>query len=276
MSNESDQKEYKLGSLDYQGEPTIIELENGLKIGRGHFTIISGPCSVESKDQIVSTAGQLKDLGVDILRGGAYKPRTSPYSFQGMEESGLDMLVEAKIRTGLPIISEIVDPRDIDKFQDVDIIQVGTRNSQNYSLLKELGKTNKPILLKRAMAGRLEDLLLSAEYILSQGNKNVILCERGIRTFETATRNTLDLSAVPVLKSMTHLPVFVDPSHGVGDSRFVVDMALAATAAGADGLMIESHLSPKDALTDADQCIGMDTLRVCLGKVRKIREVIDK
>lgn len=276
LSFELTNTSYKLTSLAYQPQPTIIDLANGLKIGRGHFNIISGPCSVESKDQIVQTAQELKAMGVQILRGGAYKPRTSPYSFQGMELEGIKMLLAAKEATGLPIVSEIMDPRDLEYFEDIDILQIGTRNSQNYRLLKEVGKTQKPVLLKRAMAGSLEDLLLSAEYILAEGNPNVILCERGIRTFEQATRNTLDLSAVPVLKSMTHLPIVVDPSHGVGKSAYVPDMALAATAAGADALMIESHLNPAQALSDGDQCLDMARLEETLAKVWQIRKIIDQ
>lgn len=232
-------------------EPTGIES----KIGGGNFSIIAGPCSVESEEQVISIAEDVKASGAGFLRGGAFKPRTSPYAFQGMRATGIEYLLEAKEKTGLPIVSEIMDISQIDLFKDVDVIQVGARNMQNFELLKALGHTDKPILLKRGLSSTLEELLMSAEYIMAGGNEQVILCERGIRTFETATRNTLDLSAIPWLKEKTHLPVVVDPSHATGIRELVLPMALAATAAGADGLMVEVHNDPAHALCDGPQSL---------------------
>jgi len=226
-----------------------------IKIGDGNFQIIAGPCLVESKEQICAIAKEVKKSGASMLRGGAFKPRTSPYAFQGLGEEGIKLLLEAKRETGLPVVTEITDISHLHFFDGVDMIQVGARNMQNFELLKELGKQNKPVLLKRGLSSTLEELLLSAEYILSGGNKNVILCERGIRTFETATRNTLDLSAIPLLKSMSPLPVIVDPSHATGISSLVKPMSLAAVAAGSDGLMIEVHTDPKNALCDGAQSL---------------------
>ena len=225
-------------------------------IGGGNFQIIAGPCSVESEEQVCYIAEKVKESGAGLLRGGAFKPRTSPYSFQGLKGDGLRLLVEAKEKTGLPIVSEIMNAVHIPMFEEaVDLIQVGARNMQNFELLKELGKINKPILLKRGLANTIDELLMSAEYIMAGGNENVILCERGIRTFETRTRNTLDLSAIPVLKKLTHLPIVIDPSHAMGYSHLVKPMAMAATVAGADGLMIEVHNNPSKALCDGPQSL---------------------
>ena len=236
--------------------------------------MIAGPCSVESEEQIIEVAQAVKDAGADILRGGAFKPRTSPYAFQGLKDEGIRMLLEAKKATGLPIITEIMNARSLDLFEDVDIIQVGARNMQNFDLLQELGKTNKPILLKRGLANTLQELLMSAEYIMSEGNENIILCERGIRTFEQYTRNTLDLSAVPVLHELTHLPVVIDPSHATGRASLVPSMAAAAAAAGADGIMIEVHNNPSKALCDGAQSLTPEQFTKVNQTVTKIREAI--
>ena len=238
---------YKQANRKFHPKDTIIQCGD-VRIGGGYFAMIAGPCSVESEDQIIAVAKAVKESGANILRGGAFKPRTSPYAFQGMKDEGIRLLLEAKKETGLPIVTEIMNINTLDLFNDVDIIQVGARNMQNFDLLKELGKTRKPILLKRGLANTLQELLMSAEYIMSEGNENIILCERGIRTFETATRNTLDLAAVSVLHELSHLPVVVDPSHATGKARLVAPMACAATAANADGLMIEVHNNP--ALSD--------------------------
>ena len=254
-------------------QDTVVCVGNA-KIGGGHFAMIAGPCSVESEAQIIEVATAVKASGADILRGGAFKPRTSPYAFQGMKDAGIRLLLKAKAVTGLPIITEIMNISALDLFADVDIIQVGARNMQNFDLLKELGKTDKPILLKRGLANTLEELLMSAEYIMSEGNENVILCERGIRTFETATRNTLDLSAVSILHELTPLPVVVDPSHATGKARLVPPMALAATAAGADGIMVEVHNNPSCALCDGAQSLTPVQFDALNHKIQKIREVI--
>lgn len=248
------QEPYKNANRKFHPEDTVIDI-NGVKIGGGNFQIIAGPCSVETEEQICEVARNVKASGATLLRGGAFKPRTSPYSFQGLQRQGLDLLLEAKSITGLPIVTEIMDISQLDLFSDVDIIQVGARNMQNFMLLKELGKIRKPILLKRGLSSTLEELLMSAEYIMAGGNDKVILCERGIRTFETYTRNTLDLAAVPVLKKLTHLPIIVDPSHSTGKASLVEPMSLAATAAGADGLIIEVHNDPQHALCDGPQSI---------------------
>ncbi len=229
---------------------------SGVKIGEGSFTVIAGPCSVESEAQIIEVAEDVKKSGAKLLRGGAFKPRTSPYSFQGMGGDGLKLLLEAKKATGLPIVTEIMNINHLNLFADVDVIQVGARNMQNFDLLKELGHSNKPILLKRGLANTIEELLMSAEYIMAGGNTNVILCERGIRTFETKTRNTLDLSAVPMLKKLSHLPVVIDPSHATGLAWMVPPMAKCAVAAGADGLMVEVHNDPAKALCDGAQSLN--------------------
>ena len=264
---------FKQANRKFHPKDTIIEVGDA-KIGGGHFAMIAGPCSVESEEQIVEVAQAVKASGANILRGGAFKPRTSPYAFQGLKAEGLRLLLEAKKATGLPIITEIMNARSLDMFDDVDIIQVGARNMQNFDLLQELGKTNKPVLLKRGLANTLQELLMSAEYIMSEGNENVILCERGIRSFETYTRNTLDLSSVPVLHELTHLPVIVDPSHATGKSKLVAPMAAAATAAGADGLMIEVHNNPSCALCDGAQSLTPAQFDVVSRSVRAIREVM--
>ena len=245
---------YKLANRRFHPEDTRVAVGD-TRIGEGRFCVIAGPCSVESEAQLLEVANAVKESGATCLRGGAFKPRTSPYSFQGLENKGLELLREARRVTGLPIVTEIMSVSDLPLFEDVDVLQVGARNMQNFELLKHLGKTNKPILLKRGLANTLEELLMSAEYIMSEGNERVILCERGIRTFETATRNTFDISAVPMLRSMTHLPVVVDPSHATGKSMLVPSMALAGVIAGADGLIIEVHNNPSKALCDGAQSL---------------------
>ena len=265
---------YKQANRKFHPDDTVIDLGNGIKIGGGSFQIMAGPCSVESREQIIEIAKAVKKSGVNIFRGGAFKPRTSPYAFQGMRAEGLELLMEAKKETGMPIVTEIMDASHIDLFENVDIIQVGARNMQNFELLKELGKLDKPIFLKRGLSGTLQELLMSAEYIMAGGNTKVILCERGIRTFETATRNTLDLSAVPLLKEKTHLPVIIDPSHASGIARLVKPMSYAAAACGADGLMIEVHNNPAKALCDGPQALTPEQFdEVCRG-VEKIRNAI--
>lgn len=264
---------FKQANRKFHPNDTIVQAGN-VKIGGGYFAMIAGPCSVESEEQIIAVATAVKEAGADILRGGAFKPRTSPYAFQGLKGEGIHLLLEAKKATGLPIITEIMNIKALDLFADVDIIQVGARNMQNFDLLQELGKTKKPILLKRGLANTLQELLMSAEYIMSEGNENVILCERGIRTFETYTRNTLDLSAVPVLHELTHLPVIVDPSHATGKSRLVAPMAAAAAASGADGLMIEVHNNPSCALCDGAQSLTPDQFVEVNQTVRRIQEAL--
>lgn len=264
---------FKQANRKFHPKDTIVTVGDR-KIGGGYFAVIAGPCSVESEEQIVEVATAVKEAGADILRGGAFKPRTSPYAFQGMKDEGIQLLLKAKAATGLPIITEIMNISALDLFQDVDIIQVGARNMQNFDLLKELGKTQKPVLLKRGLANTLQELLMSAEYIMSEGNENVILCERGIRSFETATRNTLDLSAVSVLHELSHLPVIVDPSHATGKSRLVPPMAAAATAAGADGIMVEVHNNPACALCDGAQSLTPDQFSDLYRRIMRIREAI--
>lgn len=264
---------YKQANRKFHPKDTVVEIGN-VKIGGGHFAMIAGPCSVESEDQIISVAQSVKASGAKLLRGGAFKPRTSPYAFQGMKGEGIQLLLKAKEATGLPIVTEIMNISTLDLFADVDLIQVGARNMQNFDLLKELGKTSKPILLKRGLANTLEELLMSAEYIMSEGNDQVILCERGIRTFETATRNTLDLSAVSVLHGITHLPVVVDPSHATGKAKLVTPMACAAAACGADAIMIEVHNNPACALCDGAQSLTPVQFDELSRKVMQIREVI--
>lgn len=266
---------YKLVSRSFQTENTIIKVGD-VEFGGKDLVMIAGPCSVESGAQIEEIAKLVKKSGANILRGGTYKPRKSPYFFQGLGSEGIDYLVEAKKKLGIPIVSEIPSIEKIDEFKDVDILQVGARNMQNYELLKALGKTNKPILLKRGMSNTIEELLLSAEYIASFGNNKIILCERGIRTFETATRNTLDLSAVCLLKKLTHLPVLVDPSHATGNWELVESMSLAAIASGCDGLMIEVHNNPNSALSDGGQSIKVDRFDNIVNKGRKIAEIIGR
>ena len=264
---------FKQANRKFHPNDTIIDI-NGIKVGGGYFVTIAGPCSIESEEQIIGIAKAVKESGAHILRGGAFKPRTSPYAFQGLKDAGIKMLLEAKQETGMPIITEIMNIRALDLFENVDIIQVGARNMQNFDLLQELGKTHKPILLKRGLANTLQELLMSAEYIMSEGNENIILCERGIRTYETYTRNTLDVSAVPVLHELSHLPVIVDPSHATGKAALVPPMALAATAAGADGIMVEVHNNPACALCDGAQSLTPAQFSELSYNVQKIREVI--
>ncbi|MBQ6906401.1 MAG: 3-deoxy-7-phosphoheptulonate synthase [Clostridia bacterium] len=260
---------FKNVNRKFHPDDTIVSVGDAL-VGGGNFAIIAGPCSVESEEQIIAVAKSVKQSGATMLRGGAFKPRTSPYDFQGLRAEGIELLLEAKKETGLPIVTEIMDASHLHLFEEVDVIQVGARNMQNFELLKELGRTKKPILLKRGLANTLKELLMSAEYIIAGGNENIMLCERGIRTFETYTRNTLDLSAVPMLKELSHLPVVVDPSHASGISRLVKPMALAAAASGADGLMIEVHNDPVHALCDGAQSLTpeqFDDVARCVNKV---------
>ena len=263
------QEPYKKANRKFHPQDTVVDV-NGVKIGGGEFQVIAGPCSVETEEQICLVAREVKKSGAALLRGGAFKPRTSPYSFQGLHGDGIKLLLEAKKETGLPIVTEIMNYDDIDLFEDVDVIQVGARNMQNFELLKQLGKLNKPILLKRGLANTIEEWLMSAEYIMAGGNENVILCERGIRTFETKTRNTLDLSAVPMIKKLSHLPVIIDPSHATGLPWMVEPMTLAAIAAGADGVMIEVHNDPPKALCDGAQSLRPDQFDALMQKVKKL------
>jgi 3-deoxy-7-phosphoheptulonate synthase len=264
------QEPFKNANRKFHPLDTVIDI-GGAKIGGGHFQVIAGPCSVESTEQICGVAVDVKAAGAGLLRGGAFKPRTSPYAFQGLRAKGIEMLEAAKEASGLPIVTEVMDINHLPLFENVDVIQVGARNMQNFELLKELGTMDKPILLKRGLANTLEEFLMSAEYIMAGGNEKVILCERGIRTFERATRNTLDLSAVPYLKKQTHLPVIVDPSHATGIAALVRPMALAATAAGADGLMIEVHNDPAHALSDGAQSLKPEEFSDLMGAVKAIR-----
>ena len=264
---------FKQANRKFHPNDTIVQVGD-VRIGGGYFAMMAGPCSVESEEQIIEVAKAVKASGANILRGGAFKPRTSPYAFQGMKGEGIKLLLEAKKETGLPIVTEIMNISTLDLFTDIDIIQVGARNMQNFDLLKELGKTNKPILLKRGLANTLQELLMSAEYIMSEGNENVILCERGIRTFETYTRNTLDLSAVSVLHDLSHLPVVVDPSHATGKAKLVPPMAVAATAAGADGLIIEVHNNPACAMCDGAQSLTPAQFDDLSHRIQKVREAI--
>ena len=266
---------YKQCSRKFHPEDTVVDV-GGVKIGGGHFAVIAGPCSVESEEQIIAVAKAVKASGATLLRGGAFKPRTSPYDFQGLKADGIELLLEAKKETGLPIVTEIMNANHLPLFEDVDLIQVGARNMQNFELLKELGKTDKPILLKRGLANTLKELLMSAEYIMAGGNDRIILCERGIRTFETYTRNTLDISAVPMLHELTHLPVIVDPSHATGLNRLVEPMAMAAAACGADGIMIEVHNDPPHALCDGAQSLTPEQFDRVAGKIAGIREIFKK
>jgi len=263
------QEPYKNANRKFHPMDTVVEA-GGVKMGGGHFQFIAGPCSVETEEQICEVAKAVKAAGAGFLRGGAFKPRTSPYAFQGLRDEGIRLLLEAKRETGLPIVTELMDLSQLKYFDEVDVIQVGARNMQNFELLKELGHSHKPILIKRGMSATLQELLMSAEYIMAGGNEQVILCERGIRTFETATRNTLDLSAVPVLKNLTHLPVVVDPSHATGKANLVRAMSLAAVAAGADGLMIEVHNNPQRALCDGPQSLRPEAFAELAENVRQI------
>ena len=263
------QEPYKNANRKFHEEDSVIPVGD-TQVGGNVFSVIAGPCSIESEEQVCLIAAAVKASGATMLRGGAFKPRTSPYAFQGLRASGLELLLEAKRLTGLPVVTEIMDLSQLPLFDEVDVIQVGARNMQNFELLKELGHTGKPILIKRGLANTLQELLMSAEYVMAGGNEKVILCERGIRTFETATRNTLDLSAVPMLKKLTHLPVIVDPSHATGISWMVKPMALAAAAAGADGLMIEVHNDPKRALCDGAQSLTPEAFRDVMEGVRAV------
>ena len=264
---------YKKANRKFHPDDTIVDV-GGVKIGGGNFALIAGPCSVENRDQIIEIAKAVKASGAKLLRGGAFKPRTSPYDFQGLQAEGLELLLEAKRVTGMPIVTEIMSSDHLALFSDVDLIQVGARNMQNFELLKDLGKLKKPILLKRGLANTMKEFLMSAEYIMSNGNENVILCERGIRTYETYTRNTLDLSAVPMLHELTHLPIIVDPSHATGIARMVKPMAMAAAACGSDGIMIEVHNNPQKALCDGAQSLTPAQFDDVAKRVMKIREVI--
>ena len=264
---------FKSANRKFHPLDSVIDV-SGVKVGGGNFAMIAGPCSVESHDQIISIAQDVKAAGANMLRGGAFKPRTSPYDFQGLKADGLELLLEAKKITGLPIVTEIMNANHLPMFENVDLIQVGARNMQNFELLKELGHTNKPILLKRGLANTIKELLMAAEYIMSGGNENIILCERGIRTFETATRNTLDLSAIPVLHELTHLPVVIDPSHATGVARYVKPMAVAAAAAGCDGLIIEVHNDPPHALCDGAQSLRPEQYEDVARAVNKVRAAL--
>ena len=270
------QEPYKKANRKFHPDDTVIDLGHGSAIGGGKLGIIAGPCSVESEAQIVAVAQAVKGAGAAALRGGAFKPRTSPYAFQGLRAEGLELLRHARKHTGLPIVTEIMSASHMVLFEDVDIIQVGARNMQNFELLKALGKCDKPILLKRGLANTIEELLMSAEYIMAAGNERVILCERGIRTFETMTRNTLDISAVPLLKSLSHLPVVVDPSHAAGISRLVEPLALAAVAAGADGLIIEVHNDPPHALSDGAQSLTPEQFTDLTRRIEEVAPLFGK
>lgn len=259
---------YKAVNRKIHPEDTIVKVNN-VSIGQGYFNVISGPCSVESEQQVIQVAKAVKASGATMLRGGAFKPRTSPYAFQGLKADGIELLLQAKKATGLPIVTEIMNLNHLELFRDVDVIQVGARNMQNFDLLRELGHCNKPILLKRGLANTIEEFLMSAEYIMSGGNANVIFCERGIRTFETATRNTLDLSAVPLLKQKSHLPVIVDPSHATGIRWMVAPLSKAAIAVGADGLMIETHNDPAKALCDGAQSLDLPMFDQLMADVKR-------
>jgi 3-deoxy-7-phosphoheptulonate synthase len=270
-------KPYKLASAQLRhGEPSVLEIE-GRKIGGGHFALIAGPCTVESREQLLQTADVVKDAGVAMLRGGAYKPRTSPYAFQGLGQEGLKLLAEAKRRTGLPIVTELMDARDLEPVLEVaDVIQVGARNMQNFPLLAELGRAARPVLLKRGLSATLDELLMAAEYVLKEGNPDVMLCERGIKTFETAYRTTLDLQAVPALKELTHLPVVVDPSHAAGRRSLIRPMSLAAAAAGADGIIVEVHPNPDEALCDGPQALLADEFADYVSAVEQVAAIAGK
>jgi 3-deoxy-7-phosphoheptulonate synthase len=269
-------KPYKLASRDFKKENTLIDVK-GRVIGGKKIPVIAGPCAVENKTLIMNIAEKVHEAGASFIRGGAFKPRTSPYSFQGLGEEGLRYLADAGAKTGLPVVTELMDPRDLDVMvKYADVIQIGARNMQNFRLLLEVGSVNKPILLKRGLSSTVKEWLMSAEYIMSRGNHQVILCERGIRTFETATRNTLDLSAVPLLKQLTHLPVIVDPSHGVGKWDLVAPMAKAAVAAGADGLLIEVHTNPEEAMSDGEQSLKAEAFRTLMEELKPIAKAVGR
>jgi 3-deoxy-7-phosphoheptulonate synthase len=270
-------KPYKLASLQYRrGQRTVVEVDDR-KIGGDHFATIAGPCTVESREVLLSAARTVRDAGAQMLRGGAYKPRTSPYSFQGLGEAGLRLLAEAKEETGLPIVTELMDVRDLDAVLEVaDVVQLGARNMQNYSLLTEVGRAGKPVLLKRGLSATLEELLMAAEYVLKEGNPNVLLCERGIRTYEPSYRFTLDLMAVPVLRELTHLPIVIDPSHAAGKRSLVEPLSLAAAAAGADGVLVETHPCPEEAVCDGPQAVHADDFEAYLRKLEAAAELAGK
>ncbi len=265
---------FKKANRKFHPDDTVVRVAEQAAFGGGHFQIIAGPCSVESEEQVETVARAVQASGAGMLRGGAFKPRTSPYDFQGLHEEGIRILLEVRRRTGLPIITEIMDISHLPLFEQVDVIQVGARNMQNFELLKELGRTDKPVLLKRGLANNIKELLMSAEYIMAGGNEQIILCERGVRTFETYTRNTLDLSAVAVLHELSHLPVVVDPSHATGAARYVKPMAMAAAACGADGLMIEVHNDPPHALCDGPQSLTPEQFDDVAKAVRKVRAAV--
>ncbi len=270
-------KPYKLVSRDFKKEDTVVDVGGGVRIGERKIVVIAGPCSVEKEGLLIDIAKKVKRSGATILRGGAFKPRTSPYSFQGLGEKGLKLLAKAKEETGLPVITELMDLRDLDLISKyADIIQIGARNMQNFNLLKEVGKTKKVVLLKRGMASTIKEFLMSAEYVLAGGNFNVVLCERGIRTFEDSTRFTLDISAVPVIKSLTHLPIIVDPSHATGKWGLVGPCAKAAVAAGADGLLIEVHPNPEEALSDGEQSLIPDNFDKLMVELRKVASAVER
>ncbi len=269
------QEPYKNANRKFHPDDTHVKV-GGHKFGGKYFQIIAGPCSVESEKQIIAVAEAVKESGATLLRGGAFKPRTSPYSFQGLRESGITLLLKAKEATGLPIVTELMSVKHIDAFKDVDVVQIGARNMQNFELLKEVGKLRKPVLLKRGLAATIEEWLMSAEYIMSEGNGEVILCERGIRTFETYTRNTLDLSAIPLLKELTHLPIIVDPSHASGLSRLVEPLSLASVGAGCDGLIIEVHNNPQCALCDGAQSLRPEAFAALTDKIDKMLPLVGK
>ena len=264
---------FKLCNRKFHPAASVVEVGD-VKIGVGNFVMIAGPCSVENEEQIVGIAKAVKASGANMLRGGAFKPRTSPYDFQGLKADGLELLKIARKETGLPIVSEVMGTEDIPLFEDIDMIQIGARNMQNFNLLKEVGKLRKPVLLKRGLANTLKEFLMSAEYIMAGGNTQVVLCERGIRTFDDYTRNTLDLAAIPMLRRLTHLPIIVDPSHATGINELVPPMAMAATAAGCDGLIIEVHNDPMHALCDGAQSLRPDEYDILAEKIRRIREII--
>ena len=269
------QEPFKCANRKFHPDDTIVDV-GGVKFGGKNFQIIAGPCSIESEKQVIEIAKAVKKAGATVLRGGAYKPRTSPYAFQGLKESGLQLLLKAKKETGMPIVTEIMSVAHIDQFWDVDLVQIGARNMQNFELLKEVGKMHKPVLLKRGLANTIEEWLMSAEYIMSEGTKDIVLCERGIRTFEPYTRNTLDLSAIPLLRELTHLPVIVDPSHASGLSRLVKPLSLAAVGAGAQGLMIEVHNDPEHALCDGAQSLRPEQFEDVVKQVDVILPLVDK
>ena len=268
---------YKLASRETKPESTIVDIGMGVKVGNHRIAIFAGPCAVESRQQIMEVAKAIKESGGHVLRGGAFKPRTSPYAFQGLKNDGLLLLSQAREEYGIPVVTEVMDIASIEVIlENADCLQIGARNIQNFQLLKEVGKTSKPVLLKRGMSITIEEFIMSAEYVLAGGNSQVILCERGIRTFETATRNTLDLSAVPVLKEKTHLPVIVDPSHGTGHARYVEAMSYAAIAAGADGLMIEVHPKPEEALSDGPQSLRPQEFKKVMEGIKRIAQAVGR